>query len=308
VKRYGSLFENVVSIENIKRADKKARRGKRKQYGVIKHIANEQQNIESIRKSLVDRSFTTSEYDVFTINEGKERIISRLPFYPDRIVQHSLINIVEPVFNSLFTADTYSCIKGRGIHKASYNLRKALMRRQKYCLKLDVKKFYPSVDNEILKQMLARKFKDEEVLWLMYDIIDSYKGLPLGNITSQFFANYYLSYFDRWVKESLDVRDYFRYADDIVILSDSKSFLHGVLEEIKEYLFVNLKLEVKHNHQVFPIADRGIDWVGYVHYCTHTLLRKSIKENYKRSVNKKNYKGWLIHADTINLRRKYENN
>lgn len=308
MKRHTNLFHRVVSLENVEVSARKAMRGKKWQHGVVKFLENEKGNVWGVYNLLKTKTFTTSEYKVFTIMEKKERVISRLPFYPDRVVQHCLMNVLEPIFYSLFTEDTYSCIKGRGIHKASYDLRKALSGGVKYCLKLDIKKFYPSVDNTILKKMLRRKFKDVDLLWLIDDIIDSAEGLPLGNITSQFFANFYLSYFDRWVKEKLRIKWYFRYADDIVILSNDKTFLHNCLKEIKEYLRIELNLEVKRNHQVFPVADRGIDWVGYVHFHNHTMLRKSIKQNYKKNRVKSNYNGWLVHADTINLRRKYENN
>lgn len=298
------MFEKVVDIDNIRKSAKVAMRRKKNSVEVKRFNEFFEGNVWGVHELLVSKGFTTSEYEKFVIKEGKERSISKLPFYPDRVVQHSLISVLEPIFYSLYTADTYSCIKGRGIHKASYNLRGALKTKVEYCLKLDVKKFYPSVDNTKLKLMLRRKFKDRELLWLMDDIIDSAEGLPLCNITSQFFANYYLTYFDRWVKSK--VKYYFRYCDDMVILHNDKKFLHNLLVEIRKKLG-ELGLEVKSNYQVFPVT-RGIDWVGYVHFPTHTKLRKSIKQNYKRSRNKKNYNGWLVHANTVNLRRKYGNN
>lgn len=311
MKRVGNLYEQIISIDNLMLADKKARRGKQKQYGVLKHLENEKANILELHKQLKEKRFTTSEYKTFKISDGKERIISKLPFYPDRIVHHAILNVLEPVFMSVFTANTYSCIKGRGIHKASYDLRKVLkndVENTKYCLKLDIKKFFPSVDNKILKQLLRRKFKDDDLLYLLDDIIDSMQGIALGNYTSQFLGNYYLAYFDHWIKEELGVKYYFKYCDDILILHSDKNKLWKYFAEIKEYLEVNLKLEIKGNYQVFPVDDRSIDWVGYKHYHTHTLLRKSIKKKYIKNKNKINHKGWLIHADTKNLMNTYENN
>lgn len=309
MKRIGSLFEQINTLENLKCADKKARRGKLNQYGVQRHIKNEEKNLYNLQQSLLNREFTTSKYSTFILNEGKERIISRLPYYPDRILQHSVINILEPIFYSVFTSDTYSCVKGRGVHKASYNLRSALKDKEgtKYCLKLDIKKFYPSINNEILKQLLRRKFKDKDLLWILDDIIDSSRGLPLGNITSQFLANFYLTYFDHWVKEELKIKYFFRYCDDMVILSSNKEDLHEIFHKIKNYLS-NLKLEVKGNYQIFPTDVRGIDFVGYKHFTTHILIRKSIKKKYIKNKNKKSHFGWLKHCNSINLRRKYENN
>jgi len=307
MKRIGNLFEKVISIDNLEKADKTARKGKLRQRGVINHISNERENIEKLHLLLKNQEYKTSEYITFKIFDGKERDIFKLPYFPDRIVHHAIMNVLEPILVSVFTCDTYSCIKGRGIHRASYNLRWALkdINGTKFCLKLDVKKFYPSIDNAILKQLLRKKLKDQRLLELLDEIIDSASGLPIGSYLSQHLANFYLSYFDHYVKEVLRVKYYFRYADDIVILSGEKGELWEIFSKVKEYLGT-LNLEVKSNYQVFPVESRGVDWVGYVHYHTHTLLRKRIKKNYVRSRNKKDYNGWLVHADTNNLRNKYE--
>ena len=132
-----------------------------------------------------------------------------------------------------------------------------------YCLKLDVRKFYPSINHYVLKKMLRRKFKDADLLWLLDEIIDSAPGLPIGNYLSQYFANFYLAYFDHWIKEEKRVKYYFRYADDMVILSDDKSYLHDLLKEIGKYFNEELKLEIKSNYQIFPVDSRSIDFVGY---------------------------------------------
>lgn len=312
MKRYSNLYEKIISIENLKIADKKARRGKSKQYGIIKHIENEEENILKLHEILKSKTFTTSAYTDFTISDGKIREISKLPYYPDRIVHTAIINVLEPIFVSVFTVDTYSCIKGRGVHQASYKLRNTLkndIEGTQYCLKFDVKKFFPSVDKTILKLMLRKKFKDNDLLNILDNIVDSrIKGLPLGNFTSQFFGNYYLAYLDHWIKEELKVKYYFKYCDDFVILSDDKEELWKWFYKIKEYLELHLKLEIKGNYQVFPVIARGIDFLGYKHYHTHTLLRKSIKKKYIKNKNKINHNSWLIHADTKNLKRKYENN
>jgi retron-type reverse transcriptase len=223
------------------------------------------------------------------------------------------MNIMEPIFVSIFTADTYSCIKKRGIHAAANALKIALEDKAgtQFCLKLDIRKFYPNVNHEILKQLLRRKIKDQDLLWLLDEIIDSADGLPIGNYLSQYFANFYLTYFDHWIKEDLQVKYYFRYADDMVILSDNKSYLHQVLAEITTYLQEKLKLEVKDNYQVFPVKDRGIDFVGYVFFHTHVLLRKSIKQSFARMLSRNrnpqstaSYRGWAIHCNSRHLLKK----
>jgi retron-type reverse transcriptase len=293
-------------------ADKKARLGKSKQFEVIEHDKNKGANILAIYKTLKDKSFNTSEYKHFIIFEPKERKISMLPYYPDRIIHHGIMNVLEPIFNNLFTADTYSSIKGRGIHLAAKNLKKTLVNQSetKYCLKLDIQKFYPSINHNILKSLLRNKFKDKDLLYLLDNVIDSHKqiGVPIGNYLSQFFANLYLTPFDHWLKEIKGVSTYFRYADDIVILSNNKTNLHSLLSEIRNYFKINLELMVKSNYQIFPVNSRGIDFVGYKFYHTHTLLRKRIKKNFAKMMIKNKtpesiagYNGWLVHCDAKHL-------
>jgi RNA-directed DNA polymerase len=306
MKRTGKLYEQICSIENLQLADTLASKGKSHQPGVIAHNNNKEENICNLHLMLVNKTYKTSEYKTFKIYEPKEREIFRLPYYPDRIIHHAIMNVMEKIFVSMFTRDTYSCIKGRGIKAAADAVKKALRDETgtRYCLKLDIKKFYPNIDHNILKQLLRKKIKDTNTLWLLDGIIDSAPGLPIGNYLSQYFANFYLSYFDHWVKEQKKVKYYFRYADDLVVLSSNKPGLHQLLSEIKIYLHENLMLTVKQNYQVFPVKDRGIDFVGYVFYHTHTRLRKSIKQNFARMlIKRKNkasiaaYGGWLKHCD-----------
>lgn len=313
MKRLNNLYEQVYSIFNLEKADEIACKGKKEKYGVITHRKNADANLMKLYNMLRDKTYKTSPYEVFKIYEPKEREVYRLPYFPDRIAHHAIMNILEPMFVANFTADTYSCIKGKGIHAAARAIEKALKDKEgtTYCLKLDIKKFYPSVDHAILKSLLRRKIKDADLLWLLDEIIDSAPGLPIGNYLSQYFANFYLSYFDHWIKENKGVKYYFRYADDLVILSANKPYLHQLLAEIKAYLSQNLNLIVKGNYQVFPVEARSIDFVGYRFYHTHTLLRKSIKQNFARMLKRRrnpasiaSYKGWAKHADTKHLIRK----
>lgn len=318
MKRYNDLFRQVSSIENLNLADKRARKGKLKQYGVLHHDRNREEHIILLQEMLTTKTYKTSPYGKFKIREPKERIIYKLPYYPDRILHHAVMNVLEPIFVKTFTTDTYSCIKGRGIHGAQKAVIRALkdVEGTKYCLKLDIKQFYPSIDHEILKTLLRRKIKDKDLLWLLDEIIDSVEGVPIGNYLSQYFANFYLTGFDHWLKEVKGVKYYFRYADDMVILSDNKEHLHALFAEIQEYLTTNLKLEIKANYQVFPVDSRGLDFVGYRFYHGHVRLRKSIKKNFARSVAKKSYKsipaynGWTVHCKSRHLVKKlmYNNN
>ena len=316
MKRIGNLYQQICSIENLQLADKIARKGKAKQPGVIEHDKSPAENIQKLHEMLTSRTYKTSDYTTFTIHEPKERIIFRLPYFPDRILHHAIMNVMEPVFVATFTADTYSCIKGRGIHAAARAVKEALKDESgtRYCLKLDVRKFYPNIDHDVLKQLLRRKIKDNDLLWLLDEIIDSTPGLPIGNYLSQYFANFYLTYFDHWLKEEKQVKYYFRYADDLVFLSDSKEYLHALLSEIRGYMDSKLKLEIKGNYQVFPVDVRGIDFVGYVFRHTHILLRKSIKQNFARMIARNNnpqsaasYYGWACHCNSRNLLKKLLN-
>lgn len=198
MKRLNNLYSNIYSIDNLNLADKKARLGKTKQYGIKNHDKNREDNIINLSYVLKNNEYNTSQYTVHTLFDPKERQIFRLPYYPDRITHHALMNILEPIFIKSFTKDTYSCIKGRGIHGAFYNLKKVLkdVVNTRYCLKLDIKKFYPSIDHFILKKLLRKKFKDKKLLILLDNIIDSAKGVPIGNYLSQYLANFYLTYFD----------------------------------------------------------------------------------------------------------------
>lgn len=310
MKRLNNIYDKIISIENLELADKKARKGKGFQYGIQLHDKHRESNIIHLHEMLKSKTYRTSAYTTFKIYEPKEREVFRLPYFPDRITHHAIMNILEPGFVSTFTADTYSCIKGKGIHGAARSVQHSLRDKAgtEYCLKLDIKKFYPSIDHAILKELLRRKFKDEDLLWLLDSIIDSAPGLPIGNYLSQYFANFYLAYFDHWIKEEKGVKHYFRYADDLVILSGSKAYLHKLLYDIRVYLSTKLNLQVKENYQVFPVAARSIDFIGYRFYHTHTLLRKTIKKRFAKMIALHNneasiasYYGWAKHCDSKHL-------
>lgn len=312
MKRIGNLYHRITSLANLQEADRKAQKGKARQYGVIIHNQNQEGNLLVLQDMLDSKTYKTSKYDVFNIFEPKERIIYRLPFFPDRITHHAVMNVLEPYFMSTFTADTYSCIKGRGIHSLVKNLKRDLLDVEgtKYCLKIDIKKFYPNIDHDVLKVLIRRKFKDKDLLWLLDEIIDSAPGLPIGNYLSQYLANFYLSYFDHWIKEQKCVRYYYRYADDIVALGSDKEALWKLLADINLYL-EELKLEVKSNYQIFPVEERGIDFVGYVFRHRYIRVRKTIKQNFarkvKRGCNRKSissHMGWLKHCNARHLTKK----
>ena len=318
MKRVGNLYEKIISIENLELADRKARKGKGNTYGIKLHDKDKESNILKLHQALKNKTFKTSEYRVFKIYEPKERDIYQLPYYPDRIVHHAVMNVLEDIWVNTFTIDSYSCIKKRGIHGVLRNMKRALKDRDntKYCLKLDIKKYYPSIDHCILKKIIRKKIKDKDLLDLLDEIIDSTSGVPIGNYLSQYFANLYLTYFDHWLKEELKVKYYFRYADDMVILSPGKEYLHGLLVQINNYLSENLNLCLKGNYQIFPVEARGLDFVGYVFRHDYILMRKSIKQRMCKKVAKlrksgtseneivhkiSSWTGWAGHCNSKNL-------
>lgn len=322
MKRVNNLYPSIYAADNIELADKKARKCKRTRYGVRKHDQNKEIDNYALHLSLLNENYKTSEYTTYKIYEPKERIIFRLPYYPDRITHHAIMNVMEPIWTKIFTRDTYSCIKGRGIHALVKKLQSYLRKDPSgtmYCAKMDIRKFYPSINHEILKSIVKKKIKDKSLLKLLFEIIDSADGVPIGNYLSQFFANLYMAYFDHWVKEELKVRYYYRYADDIVLLSDDKNQLRNWVLAIKVYLTNVLELKLKDNYQIYPVESRGIDFVGYVCYHDHTLLRKSIKlkllglvkaysnnliSKQKLQLKMASYFGWLKYCDSKNLLKK----
>lgn len=313
MKRVGNLFEQIVNFDNLALADEIARKGKKNRYGIELHDKNRIENLRNLYKDLKEGKYRTSEYEIFKLitDNDKERMIYRLPYYPDRICHHAIMNVLEPFFVNTFIRDTYSCLKGRGIHDGVRRIKKALEYKKEtvYCLKTDIKKFYPSVDHEMLKSLLRRKFKDNRLLNLLDEIIDSVPGLPIGNYLSQYLSNFYLSYFDHWIKETLRIKHYFRYADDMVFLHSEKEELHELRRKIDAYFTNDLKLKMKDNWQVFPVESRGIDFLGYVFFHDHIRLRKRIKKNFARKITKHpgdekiiaSYKGWCKHGNCINL-------
>lgn len=304
-KKLKNIYQYVYAPENIVLSQYNAQNGK-KQKGELKRFNNNlNSNLNNLSNSLEDESYQTGEYRIKIITEPKEREIMIAPFYPDRIVHHCVINVMKDVWTKIFIEHTYACIKGRGIHKCVDDLNNALksdFNGTKFCLKLDVKKFYDNIDHECLRRILRYRIADEQFLRLLDKIIDSNgldKGLPIGNYTSQYLANIYLAYFDHWVKEDLGVKYYFRYMDDIVILHHSKETLHHYLDMIGLYLGAELKLTIKNDWQIFNVDERSIDFVGFKQNHYNILLRKSILKRFYRKFEKVKKKNNIRDLDTF---------
>ena len=337
MKRFGNLYKQIYAMENLRLAHKNARKGKG-WYEEVKVVDADLENyLLKLQDMLINHTYKTSKYEVFTKKEGKkEREIYKLPYFPDRICQWAILQVIEPYLLRTMVKHTYSAMPGRGIHAALKDVQHAMrtdVPNCQFCLKIDVHKYYPSIDHNILKQKFRRIFKDEELLWLLDEIIDSVStskevsgkvGIPIGNYLSQYCGNLYLSSFDHWLKEEQHVKYVFRYMDDIVIFGRTKTELHKLINAIVIYLRENLHLKLKDNWQVFPTYTRGIDFVGYRSFLNYTLLRKSTCQKFKKAmlnIRKKveagklmNYKewcsansyyGWLAHCDCYRLKQKY---
>ena len=292
MKRYGNIYEKICDMDNLRLAHQNAREDKLF-YKEVKMVDSDPDKyLSMIREMLLNETYQVLEYTISIINDkGKERELAKLPYFPDRIIQWAIMLQVENIFLKTFCSHTCSSIPGRGI-KEAYMLTNKYMKDRintKYCLKIDVSKFYPSINHDILKKMLRKKFKDKRLLSLFDKIIDSYPkqtGVPIGSYLSQYLANFYLAYFDHWLKEEMGVKYVVRFADDMVIFAASKQELHSLIHEIKKYMKDNLEIRVKDNWQVFPTNTRGIDFVGYRFFYDFILLRKSTCKRFKRKMLK----------------------
>jgi RNA-directed DNA polymerase len=283
MKRTGNLFDNIVSLENLRAAHHRARRGKAHYREVREVNANEEALLQALHERLTSGAFTTSAYRVEERFDGRKlRTIHKLPYYPDRIVQHALCAVCAPAWERSLIRDTFQSLPGRGTSDARERLTRAVRQdKPRYALKLDVSKYYPSVNNERMKAVVRRTVKCPRTLALIDDIIDSAQGLPIGNYTSQIFGNLYLAELDWWAKQQRGLRHYFRYCDDIVILHDDKAELAQIKRQITEQLG-GIGLHVKPNWQIVDVHAQGVDFCGYVFRPERTLLRRRIKDNFRR--------------------------
>lgn len=294
-KRLKNVYYLLYQSENLVLAQYNAQKGKGDRAEIRKFNENIIECLQMLYNMLSEETYVPGKYRKKKIYEPKERDIMIAPFFPDRIVHHCIINVLGRFWSNLFIGNTYACIKGRGIHKCMEDVHEALItdrKGTKYCLKIDVRKFYDNVDHKAMKEIIRYGIADFQMLRLLDKVIDSNgeeKGLPIGNFTSQYLANLYLAYFDHWVKEVLSkmvlakygVRFYyFRYMDDIVVLCSDKEALHYILDMMGLYLGAELKLEIKPNWQIFPVDDRSIDYVGFKQNHYGILLRKGILKRF----------------------------
>jgi retron-type reverse transcriptase len=320
MKRHNNLFEQIITLDNLELAYKKAKLGKGKKTSVIRFAQNSEGRLLAIQESLINKTFTTSSYTVKQIYEPKERTIYVLPFAPDRIVQHAIMNILEPIWDKLFIHDSYACRVGKGIHKGSSKTME-FVRKYKYCLKCDVSKFYPSIKHNILFSIIQKKIKCNDTLDLLHNIVYSVEGVPIGNYTSQWFGNLYLNELDTYLKQDNHIKGYIRYCDDFLLFHNDKSYLSSLSLKVQDFVWTKLRL-ILSKCDLFQVK-RGVDFLGYRHFPSHVLLRKSTVKRVKKrllelpkllkqgKINIESYtsslastNGWLKWANSFNLRNK----
>ena len=326
MKRIGYIYEKVCEIDNIKKAIWKASEQKRTRPAVKKILDNMDYYAGEIRKLLLQRAYEPSPYKTSVIHDncaGKDRVIYKPEFYPDQIIHWALmLQLHEPFMRGMYAWNCGS-IPGRGVHYAAKHIKRIIRqdrKNTKYCLKMDIRKFYPSIDKEKLKASFRRLIKDDDTLNLMDKIVDSSEeGVPIGNYTSQWFANWYLQKIDHLIKEELHIKYYIRYLDDMVLFGRNKKELHRVRKIIEQALN-EMGLTLKGNWQVFRFDKRGLDFLGFRFFRTHTILRKrnalKIRRKAKRAAKAQtitvhtassliSYLGWLKHCDSANFYKKH---
>lgn len=326
MKRYGNLFEQVYSLDNLEIAFKKARKGKTKRRYVIDFEASLRYNLCQLHRELKSQTYQTKPLKTFILRDPKTRKISKSDFR-DRVVHHALCNVIEPIFEKYFIYDSYANRKGKGTLSAlqRFDKFKRKIGPKGFILKADVKHYFDEVDHKILVSVIEKRIKDKQVLWLIQKILVGCpkqggrftKSMPLGNLTSQFFANVYLNDLDHFVKHTLRAKQYIRYVDDFVILHKSCEQLEKWRTDINKFLETKLKLELHpHKSRIISLS-RGIDFVGFRNFYYFRLLRKrnirkmksKINWYLKGEVSKKqiedSFHGWCAYAkwaDTFKLR------
>lgn len=336
-KTYGYLWESVISFESLLEAWHRTEKGRKTQRNILQFKADLEPSLLDIQNSLIDGTYKTGPYRHFHIYEPKKRIVSALPI-KDRIVQQSVYKAIEPIFESRFIEQSFACRPNKGAHKGADKVQ-GYMRQVKrkygrvYALKADIAKYFPSICHDVLRRLLRRRIACTKTVDLLDQVIASTddgasvmpRGIPIGNLTSQLFANIYLHELDTFVKHELRVKCYARYMDDFTVIHQDKDYLHELRMKIEIFLWSELGLRTNAKTQVFPINKdngRGLDFLGYRIWPTHRALRKDSISRMRKKMKRmarlygmgemelpaieavtRSWVGHARHADTYDLRR-----
>ena len=314
------MFEDIISFENLCIAWQEFVRGKRQRKDAAEFSLNLADNLYVLHDDLKNKRYAHSPYQAFKINDPKPRDIHKATVR-DRIVHRAIYRTLCPFFERVFIADSYSCRLSKGTHKALNRFRafgyKVSRNDTHTCwvLKCDIRKFFANIDHKILLEILKSRISDENTVWLLQKVISSFStpdklgvGLPLGNLTSQLFVNIYMNEFDQFVKHRIGAKYYIRYADDFVVLSQDKKWLENVLLEMDKYLCGKLHLKLHPDKVFIKTLASGVDFLGWVHFPDHRVLRTTTKRRMMRKVFARpvssvinSYLGMLKHGNTYKL-------
>lgn len=320
-------YNYIISIGNLLLAWKEFLKGKRHRKDVQEFEFRLMDNIILLHNNLVAKVYAHGNYQFFKICDPKPRDIHKARVR-DRLLHHAICRVLYPFFDKTFISDSFSCRVSKGTHKAINRFRDFTCKISKnntktvWVLKCDIKKFFASIDQKILIEIIKDFIPDKNIIWLISQVIGSFysakkgKGLPLGNLTSQLLVNIYMNKFDQFAKHKLGAKYYIRYADDFVILSRDKEWLKSILPNISNFLQDKLELRLHPNKISIKTLASGVDFLGWVHFSDHRILRNNTKRRMFRNIKKKNgktetvcsYLGLLRHGNTIKLQKEIENN
>lgn len=314
-----SLYQEIISSHNILKAWKNFRKNKRSKKSIQEFEFFLESYILSIIESLENKKYTPLPYNTFSVYDPKKRHIHAAQV-KDRVVQQSLFQVIEPIFDKYFIYDSYSCRKHKGTLKALNRFRVFIKKESRnntqicWVLKCDIRKFFDSIDHGILKQLLRKHIADRDTLELVDILINSFeknpsKGLPLGNVISQLFGNIYMHVFDHYIKHTLNVKYYIRYCDDFVFVHREKKYLENLIPRIQHFLQTELCLELHPKKVEIKKVTSGVDFLGWVHFPHHRVLRTATKRRMVRKLAQtqkkevvESYRGMLSHGDAYKLR------
>ncbi|MFA5935217.1 MAG: reverse transcriptase/maturase family protein [Candidatus Paceibacterota bacterium] len=318
-------YNNIISVENLLLAWREFVCGKKGRKDVQEFQLRLMDNILNLHDDLTEKKYKHSEYEAFNISDPKPRNIHKAKVR-DRLLHHALYRILYPFFDKTFIAHSYSCRVGKGLHKALDTFRGFSYKvsdnhtKTVWVLKCDIRKFFASIDHKILIEIIKDYIPDENICSLMSEIVGSFYstregvGLPLGNLTSQLLVNIYMNKFDQFMKHKVKVKYYIRYADDFVIISKDKKYLEEIIPIIRDFLFSKLHLELHPNKISISTIASGVDFLGWVHFTDHRVIRTVTKKRMIRGIiNKKgkeetvqSYLGMLGKGNTKKLREKVQ--
>ncbi|MEK7465191.1 MAG: reverse transcriptase/maturase family protein [Patescibacteria group bacterium] len=320
------MFQRITSIENLVEAWEEFIKGKRHKRDVQGFLLHLMDNILALHRDLMEHAYRHGGYAAFAVSDPKPRSIHKAPVR-DRLLHHAVHRVLYPPMNKRFIADSFSCRTGKGTHAALGRFQRFFYTvsnnntKQCWVLKCDIRRFFASVHHETLFNILKKTIHDSDALWLLRQIIGSFyigeygRGLPLGNLTSQLFANVYMNEFDRYVKHTLKIKHYIRYADDFVIFSNDREELGQIIKPIREFLCDALSLQLHEDKVVIETIGSGIDFLGWVHFPDHRVLRTSTKRRMLRKLQARgnntatiaSYLGLLKHGNTCKLEEEISN-